>query len=193
VILFGGAPSGKKAPSNALYWVRIADLEGTEESSMGSKGTRMAFWNRAAAKGAPPRPRYGHTATRLSNNQLAIFGGAAGDGELLNDLAILDTETFVWTIIGSWIGKEPAPRFGHCAAAVGTFSSRIEENEFVDSGDSESSCLIIFGGACLSSNTKDDEKSRRRFKRTRRRDGHVVYSHDITAFDFKTREWKLIR
>ena len=108
-------------------------------------------------------------------------------------MAILDTETFVWTVIGSWIGKEPAPRFGHCAAAVGTFSSRIEENKFVDSGDSDNSCLIIFGGACLSSNTKDDEKSKRRFKRTRRRDGHVVYSHEINAFDFKTREWKLIR
>jgi len=159
---------------------------------MGTKGSRMAFWNRAAAKGDPPRPRYGHTATRISNNQLAIFGGAAGDGELLNDLAILDTETFVWTIIGSWIGKEPAPRFGHSAAAGASFSTRLEENDFVN-GDSESSCLIVFGGACLSSNTRDDEKSKRRFKRTRRREGHVVYSHEINAFDFASREWKQIK
>ena len=33
--------------------------------------------------------------------------------------------------------------------------------------------LVVFGGACLSS--KEDEKSRRRFKKRGKRDGHVVY------------------
>jgi len=106
VLLFGGAPSGRKQPSNALYWVRVSDLEGTEGGSTGAASSRMAVWHRAAAKGTPPCPRYGHTATRLSNANIAIFGGCTGDGELLNDIAILDTEEFTWTLITSWIGKE---------------------------------------------------------------------------------------
>ena len=43
VILFGGAPSGKKAPSNALYWVRIADLEGSEGEAERGNGC-LAGW-----------------------------------------------------------------------------------------------------------------------------------------------------
>ncbi|GMI09170.1 hypothetical protein TrVE_jg12647 [Triparma verrucosa] len=187
VILFGGAPSGRKDPSNALYWVEAASLEG-----VGGKA-KVAMWNRAAAKGAPPAPRYGHTCTRLTINKLAVFGGSGSNGELYNDIAILDTENFVWSIVGSWIGKEPAGRFGHAAFAVSSYDDRVDEQAYVGSHstDVDSSSLIIFGGACLSS--KEDAKSRKKFRRTKRRDGHVVYSHDLHAFDFATKEWRTVR
>ena len=100
VILFGGAPSGRKDPSNALYWVESASLEGHNNKA------KVAMWNRAAAKGAPPAPRYGHSCTRITINKLAVFGGSGSNGELYNDVAILDTENFVWSIVGGWIGKE---------------------------------------------------------------------------------------
>lgn len=47
VLLFAGAPSGRKEPSNALYWVRVSDLEGEGGGSMGEvSSSRMALWHR---------------------------------------------------------------------------------------------------------------------------------------------------
>ena len=118
------------------------------------------MWNRAAAKGTPPQPRYGHTCTRLAISRLAVFGGAGQDGELFNDVCVLDTENFVWSTVGSWVGKEPAGRFGHQAFAVGSYEGGVEEQEFVSEGDENSACLVVFGGACLSSAAKDDTKAK---------------------------------
>ena len=87
---------------------------------------------------------------------------------------------------------KPAPRFGHNAVCCSSFvpgENGNPERGLADHPDEHT--LIVFGGACRSG--KDDEKSRKKFKQTRKRDGHVVYSHDVTAFDFVKNEWKLIK
>ena len=256
VILFGGAPSGKSNPSNAIYWVKVSDLEGrpygdsTSSSTTSGVGvppggnkssfsspsfsssvpipptptssslraspfassstgnvvvapvsralppsqqlSRMALWSRASCSGPPPPPRYGHTCSRLTASVLCMFGGIGPDGELLNDLCLLDCENFVWSRIAHWLGKEPAPRFGHRCAVADSTKHGAGERSF----DVNDCSLIVFGGACRSSTTKQTDAHGRPKKSTGKaggagqKEGHVVYSHESYAFDFGEREWR---
>ena len=179
MILFGGAPAGRRDPSNALYYASMSELSGSNGMS------RMAMWHRGMASGTPPRPRYGHTATRVGLSSVAYYGGVCSNGELLGDIAVLDTETFVWSVITSFIGKEPAPRFGHQTVCVG--AAGVEN-------DLDAATLIVFGGSCRSAkDDSNDSKAMKKFKRTKRREGHVVYSHEIYSFDLVKRCWMGIK
>ena len=52
--------------------------------------------------------------------------------------------------------------------------------------------MIVFGGACRSG--KHDGSAAKKVRKTGGvRDGHVVYSHEVSSFDFVTKTWKLIR
>ncbi len=78
VLIFGGAPAGRRGLSNAVYSVSLALL------SAGA-GT----WERHRPTGTAPAPRQGHTLTPVEGGKrLVLFGGVAENGELLGDIQV---------------------------------------------------------------------------------------------------------
>lgn len=62
-----------------------------------------------------PCARAAHAACAIEQNQIVIFSGATGGGQLATDeLFLLDikTEPGVWTLIQT-IGRTPGKRYGH--------------------------------------------------------------------------------
>lgn len=105
--------------------------------------SNQSTWRTVEASGAPPSPRFCHSAERLSHSWL-IFGGWAklsqwtvqfnegGSKTVFNDLHVLTLSTMTWTapqVRGS------APR-GRCQASM--LVARDEE------------VILVFGGACHS-------------------------------------------
>jgi hypothetical protein len=90
--------------------------------------------------GTSPSPRGLHVCVLIPNtNKMVLFGGAAQDGNMSNDVFLLDTETWKWqalehaAIKGEGIDTSPPlPRASPCLVAL-----------------DESTCLL-FGGACRS-------------------------------------------
>ena len=66
-------------------------------------GTWQCMWMKAEVRGVPPAARSGHTATAISDTQMAIFGGACG-ASFYADLHILDASTLPW-----WLHREAGP------------------------------------------------------------------------------------
>jgi len=109
MLIFGGTDG--KNYFNDLY---VLDLE-------------IMAWTQPKTTGPAPSPRMGHTAMQIGSN-LLIQGGfffseeaqkAAGmkqgnqlRSSYLNDLRILDTETYVWSRLRV-SGTPPLPRYGH--------------------------------------------------------------------------------
>lgn len=59
-------------------------------------------WTRLQVNGAPPPPRWGHTAAVIGE-KLIVFGGHNGS-RMLNDLHVLDTSCMTWTqVIHSYL------------------------------------------------------------------------------------------
>jgi hypothetical protein len=81
--------------------------------------------------GSIPSARGLHSCVRLpGTNKIVLFGGAAQDGNMSNEVFILDTESWTWEEIGSIDdGPSPSPRASPCLIAL----------------DSDS--CIVFGGA----------------------------------------------
>ncbi|CRG94858.1 protein phosphatase containing kelch-like domains, putative [Plasmodium gallinaceum] len=81
-------------------------------------------------KGDIPAPRFGHTATYLGNNKVAIFGGAVGDAgkyNITDDIYIYDLTQNKWKKLLT--ENTPTARAAHAAACV-------DEQQ-----------LVIYGGA----------------------------------------------
>ena len=95
-------------------------------------------WHAPQVRGEPPAPRSGHVACCLDGNRVLIHGGwdpTRGEPSgpvLFDDLAILDTEAWVWSR-PSVKGSQPSARVGHSLASV----SRT---------DGEGGALLLFGG-----------------------------------------------
>lgn len=84
VLIFGGAPAGRRGLSNALYSVDLAQLSA-------GQGT----WERHRPTGAAPAPRQGHSLTAVAGGKLLVlFGGVAENGELLGDIQVRGRRLF---------------------------------------------------------------------------------------------------
>ncbi len=68
-------------------------------------------WSIRSTQDSPPA-RFGATLTQISKSEVALFGGMGEDG-VLNDLWILDTETWEWRRVAG--DKAPPPRKFHSA------------------------------------------------------------------------------
>lgn len=78
ILIFGGAPAGRRGLSNALYSVDLAQLSA-------GQGT----WERHRPVGTVPAPRQGHSFTAVAGGKrLVLFGGVAENGELLGDIQV---------------------------------------------------------------------------------------------------------
>jgi Kelch motif/Galactose oxidase, central domain len=94
---------------------------------------------RQPTSGISPSPRGLHVCVLLPNtNKMVLFGGAAQDGNMSNDVFLLDTDMWKWQKLDNAIMEEgtdtprPSPRASPCMVAI-----------------DESTC-ILFGGACRS-------------------------------------------
>mmetsp|Transcript_34550 Transcript_34550/g.44091 ORF Transcript_34550/g.44091 Transcript_34550/m.44091 type:complete len:610 (-) Transcript_34550:161-1990(-) len=77
-------------------------------------------WTQPVISGCTPPARFDHTATMLGEN-IFIIGGLAyeyaahdGDGEPERDVMVLNTETWVWSVLQTnLLGMRPPALFGH--------------------------------------------------------------------------------
>lgn len=84
---------------------------------------------RQPTTGSCPSPRGLHAACRIKNHHIVMFGGAAQDQTMSNQVFVLDTQTWEWTERIAANPAGPEPRASPCLCAV--------DDEHV----------IVFGGA----------------------------------------------
>ncbi|KAG7397558.1 kelch domain-containing protein 1 [Phytophthora boehmeriae] len=61
------------------------------------KETAIAQWKVVETEGNVPPERWGHTATKISNNRMVVYGGTDDDENTLGDLHVFDLKTHRWT------------------------------------------------------------------------------------------------
>ena len=111
MLVFGGTyfDAGKFHYLNDLWALEVETLKWHKPQLGGGSG--------AAGRAAPcPGPRYGHS-TVLVDWKVFVFGGKGENGLLYNDLWCLDVDRWTWELMPT-TSSPPAPRMGHCAAAV---------------------------------------------------------------------------
>ncbi|CAN0126914.1 unnamed protein product, partial [Hapterophycus canaliculatus] len=153
ILMFGGAPVGRRGLSNALYSVDLALLSAGE-----------GIWERHRPSGAAPAPRQGHTLTVLAGGKrLVLFGGVAENGELLRDVQILETdgENVSWAAVQAPVGDLPAARHGHSACEVSVTAGYA-------AGVSQGG-VLVFGGE---GRTKEGHE-------IRSTDSHDIFLYDL--------------
>ncbi|CAM9463722.1 unnamed protein product [Ectocarpus fasciculatus] len=154
VLIFGGAPAGRRGLSNALYSVDLAMLSAGE-------GT----WERHKPSGAAPAPRHGHSMTAVAGgNRLVLFGGKAENGDRLGDVQILEIGgggNLSWAAVQPPVGDLPAARHGHSACEVPTAAG-------VGAGASRRAGVLVFGG----------EETAREGPEIRSTDSHKMFLYD---------------
>eukprot|EP00978_Attheya_sp_CCMP212_P000536 scaffold1050_cov51-Attheya_sp.AAC.8 len=97
-------------------------------------------WTKQATTGPAPSPRGLHVACQ-SGIYAVLFGGAAQDGNMSNEVYILNTSTWHWTkpsptISSDISGASPSPRASPCMV-------KLES----DGKDEDMHRFIVFGGA----------------------------------------------
>ncbi|CBJ34047.1 conserved unknown protein [Ectocarpus siliculosus] len=132
VLIFGGAPAGRRGLSNALYSVDLAMLSAGE-------GT----WERHKPSGTAPAPRHGHSLTAVAGGKrLVLFGGKAENGDRLGDIQILEVGgggSLSWAVVQRPVGDLPPARHGHSACEVPTSAG-------VGARISRGAGVLVFGG-----------------------------------------------
>ncbi|CAM9510657.1 unnamed protein product [Ectocarpus sp. 13 AM-2016] len=156
VLIFGGAPAGRRGLSNALYSVDLAMLSAGE-------GT----WERHKPSGAAPAPRHGHSLTAVAGGKrLVLFGGKAENGDRLGDIQILEVGgggSLSWAVVQPPVGDLPAARHGHSACEVPSATG-------VGGRVSRSAGVLVFGG----------EEAANEGPEIRSTDSHKMFLYDPT-------------
>ena len=101
VYVFGGIILKDGSATNELLWMTTERME----------------WHVQPTRGDRPSARHGHvTIYDPDHHCLLVFGGRAADGKRLNDVFVLDLDSFCWSKPGC-SGQAPSPREG----AAGTY------------------------------------------------------------------------
>ncbi|KAJ1889216.1 hypothetical protein LPJ66_008155 [Kickxella alabastrina] len=120
-------------------------LGGSDGNRLVGMGTVYVYnglhrmWYQRTATGNVPASRRNHVATVVNGTHIAVHGGATIDfGKALGDVAVLDTDTWVWSAPN--VSGAPAARFGHAASQAGpymimTFGRTVSNQTEVDLGD----------------------------------------------------------
>ena len=112
VLLFGGSHHGTPCASlDRLVSLAAADAAPQDAALAVSQ---------PEVQGAPPPPRFNHTASLVGFSDVVVFGGAGGarGREPLCDVALLDTLSMRWAIL-EFRSLAPAPRISAVGAAFG--------------------------------------------------------------------------
>ena len=132
----GNAPSGRLNHSASLIRTKMFIFGGWNKESLFNDlyvlDLAAMAWTQPETSGPAPTPRMGHVASVIGNNIL-IQGGFCYDRTLpkdekigsklkdcyLNDLRVLDTETFVWSRLRIF-GIPPRHCYGHTMSISGS-------------------------------------------------------------------------
>ena len=109
-VAFGGL-----GPEGLLNDVCTLNLDSTE-------------WMQPSTSGIPPIRRHQHSACTLGRRYV-IFGGFSEYGDCENDLAVLDMDSWQWSVPKT-TGEPPGPRMSHTATRFGKD-------------------MLVYGGYCL--------------------------------------------
>ncbi|KAF0531622.1 galactose oxidase [Gigaspora margarita] len=60
--------------------------------------TKSLSWSNMTASGITIQPRYGHSAVLIKDGNIIIFGGASGSAQVYPDLAVLNTNIWIWSV-----------------------------------------------------------------------------------------------
>ncbi|XP_078605037.1 kelch domain-containing protein 1-like [Branchiostoma floridae x Branchiostoma japonicum] len=94
-------------------------LEGVQESNgVISYDVEKGTWSSVQVKGQLPCPRSAATMSAVGT-KLYLFGGLSHDVGWLDDLFVLDTETWSWNEVTDTQGPAPSPRDKVASATVG--------------------------------------------------------------------------
>ncbi|KAF0531629.1 galactose oxidase [Gigaspora margarita] len=59
---------------------------------------KLLSWSNKTTSGITVQPRYGHSAVLSKDGNIIIFGGARGSAQVYPDLAVLNTNTWIWSV-----------------------------------------------------------------------------------------------
>lgn len=85
--------------------------------------------HRQPTKGTGPSPRGLHAACKLGDNHIVVFGGAAQDQSMSNEVFVLNLSSWTWKKLDSATSSTPVPRASPCLCAL------------------DDTTCILFGGA----------------------------------------------
>ncbi|KAK3282811.1 hypothetical protein CYMTET_9471, partial [Cymbomonas tetramitiformis] len=120
----GAPPPRHSHCACAFHGTRLLIWGGASESGMADSqvyifDTEKFEWSKPAVAGTPPAAREMAAAAHVEGKGFFIHGGRSSSG-IVNDIAILDTEEFIW--------REPRPtKYGRCAhtAVVDAIGQRV--------------------------------------------------------------------
>ena len=75
-------------------------------------------WRRVLSGGQPPLARAYHTATRLADEKVLVFGGHDADLRTFTKPSLLELSSMAWHHPEAVSGTPPAPRTGHAAVCL---------------------------------------------------------------------------
>ncbi|KAF0434568.1 galactose oxidase [Gigaspora margarita] len=74
--------------------------------------TKSLSWSNKNASGTTIQPRYGHSAILIKDGNIIIFGGAQTSAQVYPDLAVLNTNTWIWSVpSNSTVNAPPSLNF----------------------------------------------------------------------------------
>ena len=79
-------------------------------------------WETIELIGNAPTERWGHTATKISNDRVVAYGGIDDEERTLGDLHVFDMQTHRWT---TPINCETIPRTWHDAVHLAQLGRRV--------------------------------------------------------------------
>ncbi|KAF0416738.1 galactose oxidase [Gigaspora margarita] len=77
--------------------------------------TKFLSWSNKTASGITVQPRYGHSAVLSKGGNIIIFGGASGFAQVYPDLAVLNTNTWMWSVPSNSTVNVPPSLIHHTA------------------------------------------------------------------------------
>ncbi|KAJ2484311.1 hypothetical protein EV174_002536 [Coemansia sp. RSA 2320] len=112
--------------SNIVSNGKMVVLGGSDGTSLVDMRTIYCYdavtrqWTLQVATGNVPPSRRSHVSTVVNGTLIVIHGGVSADfGKALNDVAVLDTDTWTWTM--PVVDNAPAARYAHAASQAGPY------------------------------------------------------------------------
>jgi Galactose oxidase, central domain/Kelch motif len=105
--ILGGSDNGQDIADGCRYLgIHVLDLNTMQ-------------WSHPQLKGYNPFPRSGHSSSVIGAKSIAIFGGKRNDETYLNDLVLIDTETFTATLVNAVEAHLPTAIGNSSLTAIG--------------------------------------------------------------------------
>lgn len=127
IYTFGGfITSNSPHYSNALYHLDTTDIT----------------YKRVPCSGTAPPPRTDHAGVLVHPGSLVVFGGVGPNNEYLDDIHVLDMNSFRWTTLIP-LGEKPSPRVGHALVAYNEYVFVLGGHEEASKKETKLYCIDV--------------------------------------------------